>query len=116
MRLGPDARSLRALSDREVLDLLVELGLTGPDAVGLSETDLVAVIPGPDGSPASYIVVEASWRTGSEDVERVVASRAIVSRTGVPVVAVVLDQMGLAHPAVEQQIQANDVTHLSRAA
>ena len=107
---------IRRLDGDELFELEQTLGLSNAEGVRLNATDLVAVIPAGDGTPGGYVVAEASWRTGSEDVERVVATRDIVSRTGLPVTAIVLDEVGLAHPSIEEQIRSQRVRHLSRAA
>ena len=106
---------MRRLDGDELFELEQTLGLSDAEGVRLNATDLVAVVPTEDGTPGGYVVVEASWRTGSEDVERVVATRDILRRTGLPVTAIVLDEVGLAHRSIEEQIRSQRVRHLSRA-
>ncbi len=113
---GAEVSRVRRLDGDELFELEHTLGLSNAEGVRLNATDLVAVVPAEDGTPGGYVVVEASWRTGSEDVERVVATRDIVRRTGLPVTAIVLDEAGLAHPSIEEQIRSQQVRHLSRVA
>ena len=112
---GAEVSRMRRLDGDELFELEQTLGLSNDEGVCLNATDLVAVVPAEDGTPGGYVVVEASWRTGSEDVERVVETRDIVSRTGLPVTTIVLDEVGLAHPSIEEQIRSQRVRHLSRA-
>ena len=112
---GAEVSRVRRLDGDELFELEQTLGLSDAEGVRLNATDLVAVVPAEDGTPGGYVVVEASWRTGSEEVERVVATRDIVRRTGLPVTTIVLDEVGLAHPSIEEQIRSQQVRHLSRA-
>lgn len=104
----------RLLGDEEVERLATGSGMAYAELSEVLLADAICSgrLPGGTGDEV-LAVVEASWLTGEADVARAARRAELLGRTGRQVVAVVVDEAGVAHPAVDAAISSASVRHLS---
>jgi hypothetical protein len=83
------ARRVRKVSIDDLLDDLGLADLSGEEYERLARTDVLALGRSKENGEKVALVVEATWRVHSGDIDRQVARREVLSRRGVTTLAVV---------------------------